>query len=144
MSGNASSIPTTVMGPGGQKTDNVGALSLGSMMDPPRFISNQTERVQYRETLRMSIKMMNKFSIVDTRAKAIVQGAGHAIYRFCDRTTQELITKQVTPGTFKLEGEHTDLEREQLFEQIISTVRMLLPTGWPGRLITERSSGHEW
>jgi len=128
MSGTPRSIPATVMGPGGQATDNLGALSLGSMMDPPRFISNQTEKVQYRETLRMWIKMMNQFAIVDTRARAIVQGGGYVIYRYCDRTAQELITKAITTGSVKLEGENTDPEREQLVEHIISTIAKDSPT----------------
>lgn len=69
----------TVMGP----AESVATESNANLNSAPKFMTNVTSKVCYRDSLRRWIRMITKFDEIDKPWEALHAGAGHTICMSC-------------------------------------------------------------
>ena len=114
----------TVMGPESSSVSFSGA----SVTSPPKFVSNVTAKTKYRDSLRRWMRMLTQFAKVDSKSKAILEGAGHLIYLSCDTLSQELLNQAEKSGELVLDGQQDDVSRNKMVEKILNTIAKDTPT----------------
>lgn len=87
------------MGPAG----HISAVNTGNLNNAPKFVTNVTSKVPYRDSLRRWIKMISKFVKVEKKWHANLEGAGDVIYMSCDETAQDMFKKVESSGIFSLD-----------------------------------------
>ena len=110
----------TVMGPEALSSSTRGANH--NQDQPPMFVTNHTIKSKYRDDIRGWIQMLIMFAEVDTKSKAMVNGAGPLVYRACDDYAQQIIQSAETSASINLKGSKNDPTREALVEQIINII----------------------
>lgn len=112
-----SHITAIIMGPECQNRHSSTSINFGALTDSPSFITGSTNKIEYRNDLKMWLTLINQFATADNKPKAILYGAGFATYRYCDVSAQELIRMAMKTRTFKLEGSPEDHNRQSLIEE---------------------------
>lgn len=103
-------------------------IGSGSFTAAPRFVTNVTSKLRYKEALRHWIKMMVTFGNAGQKMKAIFDGAGHIIYLSCDPTAQELLNRAERCEDLSLCASTDDHTKEKLIESILNFIAKESPT----------------
>lgn len=114
----------TVMGPDDTSSGQPGI----NPIHPPKFLTNKTNKKEYRDSIRAWIQMMNSFAQADSKYRAHVQGAGHLIFMMCDMTSKEILKQAETDGKLTLKGNESDPTRTALVESIVEVLATESPT----------------
>lgn len=108
---------TTVMGPVHTSSD-----THPSTIDPPSYVTNQTNKVQYKDALLTWIDIIRSFAKFDHKSQARLDMVGLIIYMSCDADTKAKLRAAETGGILNLKGEIDDPDRSHLISQILSTI----------------------
>lgn len=71
--------------------DSLPGTVAGNATNPPRFMTNNMNKQEYRHAWRIWIRMIKGFVNADLKYKAIQPGAGNLVYLACDAITQNRI-----------------------------------------------------
>lgn len=114
-----------VMGPGGNSLVHSDTPNFNSA---PKFISNETSKKRYRDTLRRWVRILANVANSDKKYKGILSAAGNLIYWACDVHAQDMLQKAELAGELNLDGSEDDEDRTNLVESIINIIAKESPT----------------
>lgn len=107
----------TVMGPAYTSSDNH-----PSTLDPPSYITNRTNKVQYKDALRTWADIIRSFAKFDRKSEARLDMVGLIIYMSCDTDSKAKLRAAETEGVLNLKGQTNDPERIQLISRILDVI----------------------
>lgn len=105
------------MGPQPTSSDNA-----TKGLNPPRFVTNQTNKTQYRDTLKTWAEIIRGFAEADPKAKARLDMMGLIIYLACDDEAKAKLRAEETEKRMNLKGDVSDPNRSKLLEKILETI----------------------
>lgn len=110
--------PTFMVSEGSCSTD-----SIGSYMQPPKFMTNKTNKSRYAVKLRGWINMTGQFAVDDRKMKGTVKNAGYIMYMSCDDQVRDRLVQAESNLVINLKGDDTaNLDRVVLVDEIITII----------------------
>lgn len=97
-------------------------------MNLPRFLTNQTNKVQYRGDLKTWKEIVRSLTKADAKAPARLDMMGIIVYLACDDESKAKLRTIDTEKRLLLIGEDTDPVRTELICSIISTIAQETPS----------------
>lgn len=114
---------TIVTGPGFASSEST-AMS----MNPSRYVTNHTNKVQYRDALKPWEEIIRSLAKDDVKAKDWLDMMGLIIYLACDDEAKAKLRAEAMEKRLQLKGDDTDPDRATLVQKIISTIAQETPS----------------
>lgn len=99
-----------------------------SLNQAPVFITNQTNKAKYRDSVAKWSTMLRLMSMTDPKAQARLSSVGLILYLAADDDAKETIKQAETEGSIVLEGSEGDQDRAGLIRSIVDLIATDSPT----------------
>lgn len=113
----------TVMGPAATSSD-----AATPVLNPPKFITNKTNKVQYRDAIMTWAEIVRSFAQADPKAKARLDMMGLIIYLACDDEAKAKLRAEETENRLILKGSSDDPNRVALIEKLLTAIAYETPS----------------
>lgn len=94
---------------------------------PPRFLTNKTNKKEYRDSVRTWIQMMTSFAEAGTKHRAYMCGAGQFGFMICDAMAQKILRQEEKDEKLSLKEDEPDADRTAFLESSISVLAIKTP-----------------
>lgn len=91
-------------------------------IEPPKFVTNQTNKVQYKDALSIWTDIIRSFAKFDHKSQGRLDMIGLIVYMSCDAEAKAKLRAAETEGLLKLKGDANDPDRKKLITQILNTI----------------------